>query len=268
MARVILTAVLVVLLNVFVGCRSADKGRGQLKAPRIETVAMVEVSNAAETDIIEQVAINRRAYQQALQGLVDHYSNTGNNMKLQWAKKELEALNEMPQYDYIIEASVAGPDLKATTSIPEADALYEEALQLEKEAKKLLIIKDNSLLRLALDKYNRLIRKHPASDKIDDAAFNAGEIYEHFKDYSIAVVYFQRAFQWDASTPYPARFKAASILDKKLHRRSEALELYRQAVETEGKLEEHRSWKKYATDRIGVLSKTAEPKREHTKPIM
>ena len=39
-------------------------------------------------------------------------------------------------------------------------------------------------------------------------------------------------------------------------------------VETEGKLEKHRSWKKHATDRIGVLSKTAEPAREHTKPIM
>jgi len=267
MARIVLTAVLIVLLNVLVGCGGADKGRGQLKVKRRAAAPVVEVSSAVEVDIIEQVAVNRQAYQGALQMLVEHYNKTGNNMKFQWAKKELKALNTMAQYNYIVEASMAGPDLKAIASIPEADELYKEAVALNKKANKLVLIKDKGLLRLALDKYNQVIRKHPASDKIDDAAFKAGEIYEYFKDYSIALVYFQRTYQWDPATPYPARFKAAAILDRKLHRRSEALELYRQAVETEGKNAKYRNWKESAEKRIGELTKTVELERQPRKMI-
>ncbi|MBL7152827.1 MAG: hypothetical protein ISS79_03865 [Phycisphaerae bacterium] len=259
MARVVLTAVLVVLLNVLVGCGGADKGRGQVKAPRGRTGVIVEVRTAAEADIIEQVAINRQAYQQALEMLVGHYEKVGNHMKLQWAEKELDALNKMVQYDYVIDATVAGPDLKASASIPEADDLYKEAVKLHKDAKKLVVIKDKSLLRLALDKYNEVIRKHPASDKIDDAAFKAGEIYEYFKDYSIALVYFKRAFEWDAATPYPARFKAAIILDNRLHNRAEALKLYQEAIDTEGKQRKYGYWKEFAERRVGELTKTVKP---------
>lgn len=259
MARVILTAVLIVLLNVLVGCGGADKGRGQLNPPRGGTAPMLDVRSAVEVDLIEQVAINRQAYQRALETLTAHYMQSGNNIKFQWAQKELDALNTMPQYDYIVDATVAGPDLKAGASIPQADELYDEAVNLHKEATTLLLFKDNSLLRLALDKYNEVIRKHPTSDKIDDAAFKAGEIYEHFNDYSIALVYFQRAFQWDAATPYPARFKAAYILDYHLHNRSEALDLYRQAVETEGKQAKYSVWKEFAEERIGELTKSGEP---------
>jgi len=261
MARVILTAALIVLLNVLVGCGGADKGRGQLKPPRGGTAPMLNVRSAVEVDLIEQVAINRQAYQRALETLMAHYMQSGNNIKLQWAQKELDALNTMPQYDYIVDATVAGPDLKASASIPQADELYDEAVKLHKEATTLLLFKDNSLLRLALDKYNEVIRKHPTSDKIDDAAFKAGEIYGHFNDYSIALVYFQRAFQWDAATPYPARFKAAYILDYQVHNRGEALELYRQAVETEGKQAKYNVWKEFAEGRIEELTKSGEPGR-------
>jgi len=258
MARIVLTVSLVVLLNVFAGC-GANKGRGQLKAPRGEMGPVLEVRSAAEADIIEEVAIKRQAYQRALEMLVGHYEKTGNDMKQQWAKKELDALRTMAQYDYIIQATIAGPDLRASSSIPEADELYNEAMRLQKDAKKLVVIKDKKLLRLALDKYNEVIRKHPTSDKIDDAAFKAGEIYEHFKDYSIAVVYFKRAFQWDAGTPYPARFRAAMILDRKLHNKAEALELYELALETEGKIEKYSYWKDFAERRVGELTNTAKP---------
>ncbi len=260
MARIFLTAVLVVLLNVLVGCGGADKGKGQLKAPRGSTGSMVEVRSAAEADLIEQVAINRQAYQRAIEMLVGHYENTGNAMKLRWAKKELDSLNTMAQYDYIIDATVAGPDLKATASIPEADELYNEALKLHKDAKKLILIKDKSLLRLALDRYNEVIRKHPASDKIDDAAFKAGEIYNYFKDYSIALVYFKRTFQWDAAAPYPARFRAAVILDRHLHNRAEALELYRKAIELEAKDGKYGTLKEFAQRRIAEITKTYKPR--------
>ena len=257
MARIVLTAVVIVLLNVLVGCQSVDSGRGQLMPARTRTSigapGVVSVVDAGETDFVEQIAVNRQAYRQGLQLLVGYYTRIGNNMKLNWAKDELSALDSIPQYKYIIDAEAAGANLRASTSIPEADEIYQDALELQKQAGALLVIKDDDLLRLATDKYNRLIKRYPSSDKIDDAAYKAGEIYEYFKDYSIALLYYKRAYQWDPGTMHPARFRAARILDKRLHRYAEALALYREALKTEGAYERHRKWTEFAEQRIVEL---------------
>jgi len=260
MARIVLTAVVIVLLNVLVGCQGVDSGRGQLMPARTRTTigsaGVVDIAKAGETDFVEQIAVNRQAYRQGLELLIKYYTKTGNNMKFKWAKEELAALDSIPQYKYIIEAVTAGANLRASTSIPEADELYRDALELQQKAGVLLIAKDNELLRVALDKYDRLIRKYPSSDKIDDAAYKAGEIYEYFQDYTIALLYYERAYQWDPDTTHPARFRSARILDKRLHRNAEALELYREAIKAEGRYGKHRLWKEYAEKRIKALYKT------------
>jgi tetratricopeptide (TPR) repeat protein len=174
-------------------------------------------------------------------------------MKLRWAKKELKALNAIPQYNYIIEASFAGPNLRASTSSPEADQLYRDAVQLERKAGPLPFLKNADLLRLSLDRYNQLIRRYPTSDKIDDAAFRAGGIYEYFRDYAIAAQYYQRAYQWDPETIHPAKFRAAFVLDKRLHRRAEALELYQQALQEKNIPS---NYKKFAEKRIAELTES------------
>ena len=260
MARIVLTAVVIVLLNVLVGCQGVDSGRGILMPARTKTslgsAGVVDITKAGETDFVEQIAVNRQAYRQGLELLIRYYTKTGNNMKFKWAKAELAALDSIPQYKYIVEAEAAGPSLRASASIPEADDLYKDALQLERDAG--VLFKNNDLLRLALDKYDRLIKQHPSSDKIDDAAYQAGVIYEYFQDYSIALLYYKRAYQWDPDTINPARFRSARILDKRLHRNAEALELYREAIKKEGKYVKHRIWKEYAEERITVLYKTEE----------
>jgi tetratricopeptide (TPR) repeat protein len=260
MARIVFIAVLIVLLNVLVGCHRVDSGRGQLLPARTKTslgsAPVVNVADTRETDIVEQTAVNRQAYRQSLELLVGYYTRTGNNMKLRWAEKELAALNAIPQYNYIIEASVAPSNLNASTSIPDADELYNDALQFENKAGPLPFMKNESLLRLALDKYNQLIKEYPTSEKIDDAAYRAGTIYEHFKDYSIAVSYYKRAYQWDPLTSHPARFRAAYVLDNYLARKAEALELYKQALKTEGRYDKHVNFKKYADKRVKELSGT------------
>jgi len=261
MARIALAAVLIILLNVLVGCSSIDSGESQLVPTSVKKFGYsgdVKISQAEEIDTVEQVTVNRQAYRQGLRSLINLYNNVGNNMKLRWAKKELAALNTMPQYKYIIEAEVTGPDLKVSTAIPEADAMYRDAVSLEKRAKRLILIKDNDLLRLALDRYNELIRLHPSSDKIDDAAYKAGAIYEYFKDYSIALLYYKRTYQWDPDTVYPARFKEAYILDRHLSRRAEALELYKQAVKSVTVKGQHRKWMEWAEKRIKELSTSTE----------
>jgi tetratricopeptide (TPR) repeat protein len=259
MVRLISTAALIVSSTVLIGCQTTNTGRGQIVPPPTAATSgvlgAVNIAEATEADLVEQMANNRQAYHRGLELLVQYYTRTGNNRNLNWAKTELAALNTMPKYKYIIEAEVLPENLKATTLIPEADALYNEAVQLEKEAGPLPFAKNEDALRLALDKYTQLMRKHPSSDKIDDAAFKSGGILEYFKDYTIALLYYQRAYQWDPETPYPARFKAASILDRYLYQRAEALDLYRQAIKEEREFAE---WVEFAERRIKELTKTEE----------
>jgi tetratricopeptide (TPR) repeat protein len=258
MARIVCTGVLIVLISVLVGCQDVDRGRGQL-IPRdtrqIGPASVVNIADTSEVDIVEQMAVNRQAYRQGLELLAGYYLRTGNNMKLGWANKELAALNTMPKYNYIIEAVQAPANLKVRDSIPDADDLYYDAMQLDKDAGTLPILKNQNQLRLALQKYRDVIREHPTSDKIDDAAYRAGVIHEYFKDYTIALLYFQRTFQWDPETPHPARFRAARILDQRLHRNAEALQLYQQAVKIEGQFDRYREWREFAERRIRELQK-------------
>jgi tetratricopeptide (TPR) repeat protein len=256
MAKTILTVLLIILLNVLAGCYGVDSGKSQLLPSPMKTISVVE---AGEADIIEQMAVNRLAYRQYLESLVAHYKKTGDNMKLRWAESELKRLNRIPQYNYIVEASVAGPNLKAKDSDNSANYMYDEAYRLEKVAKRLVLIIDENLLRVALDKYNQVIRQYPTSDKIDDAAFRAAGIFEYFKDYTIALLYYQRTYQWDPATIHPARFKAAYILDEYLSRRAEALELYQQAIKKENLSKE---WKELAEKRIAELTKSGETLKE------
>jgi len=263
MSKAILTAVLIVLLNLLVSCNNVDKGRGQLVPAQAKASqgsgAVITVAEPGEVDIVEQMSANRQAYRQGLESLIATYAGTGNNMKLEWAKKELAALDAMPQYNYIIEAGVAGPDLKPAASISEANYMYDDALRTEEKARALVVINDENLLRVALDKYNQFLRKFPSSDKIDDAAYRAAKIYEDLKDYSIALLYYQRVWQWDPDTTYPVEFKSAFILDKNLHRRGEALELYKKAVQRETLNDAYRT---FAEERIKQLSRSEEGSKQ------
>ena len=159
----------------------------------------------------------------------------GNNRKFTWADKELRSMERIPEYHYV-ENVIPGADLKARMAIPEATALFLDAEQNQRDAGLMPFVgvtvpyaKSSNLLRLALGQYERLIKDYPTSDKIDDAAFQAGYIHEHFKEYDIALTYYQRAYQWDSMTPNPARFRAAYLLDQRLHRKSEALTMYQEA---------------------------------------
>jgi len=260
MARTLLVGALIALACVLLGCENINSGKAQIlpssAAMPFASKAKLQLENATETDLIEQVAINRQAYGAGLERLVEYYTRTGNHMKLRWAKKELHAFETMPKYDYIIEASIAGPNLKPTDSIPEADFLFREALQIEKTAGPLNIFRDENLLRLALAKYNQLIRRYPTSDKIDDAAYRAGLIYDYFKDYNLAVLYFRRVYQWDPQTRYPAAYREALILDKKLHRRDEALEAYKRALDSAEKMQIREKWVEEVRQRIKELTKS------------
>ena len=260
MTRTVVIASVVALLIVAAGCGPTDPdlsrrlpGRdtyADAGADRTATSSQV-ISSTDEIDLVEQVAAHRRDYRQSLVLLTQHYEVAGDRRKLGWAEEELRALDRMPQYRYIIDAEVLPPTLRASERILAADDLYLDAYETKRRAEPIGILKDEELLRVALDKFNQMIRQYPTSDKIDDAVYRMGDIYEYFKDYEIAALCYQRTFQWNPDTDNPARFKAAQILDQQLHRRAEALELYKEAVLRDS---QHTDRVAYAERRIKELS--------------
>ena len=185
------------------------------------------------------------------------YDKAGNHEKQVLVTKELDALNTMPQYDYVNPLDYDTTRFSATVQIPDADLIYEDAMIQKQEAEKwsrAFVNKD--LYRSALYKFKQLIKQYNNSDKIDDAAYQIGFISEYFKDYTIALQYYEAAYTWDPLTPWPARFHAARILDKYMHNYAEALPIYREAIIKEGTNDSNRELKRNAEERIAVIEKT------------
>ncbi len=266
MARIVRTWALIGLLTVCIGCQPSNSGRSQIipsSPQRSVTAASIIESDTSEADLVEKMAVSREAYRVGLEMLEAYYARVGNYEKQQWARRELQSFDTMTKYGYILSPEITMPSKRPVASIPEADRLYLEAEAYEKQAGflpvlDLPILKDENSLRLALSRYNQLIKTYPSSDKIDDAAYRAGVIYEYFKDYSIGLLYYQSAYEWDPDGLYPARFRAARVLDKHLYRKDEALQLYQQAVKTEGRYERYREWREFAEKRIRELQKLDE----------
>jgi tetratricopeptide (TPR) repeat protein len=256
MAKRYCTIALLVSLFFFIGCQSnVESGTSRVIATRTGTSpSAVNVAEKGEIDLVDQVTVNRDAYRQGLDSLIRYYTKVGNNAKLEWAKKELSALNVIPQYSYIVITGTSD-SFRPVNSITDADLLYDEAKALQKQAMLGSIVINKDKLRQALDIYEQLIKKYPTSDRIDDAAYESGDITFEFKDYTIALEYYQRVYQWDRETTYPARFKAARIMDKQMHRFDDALKLYKQAIETEGKYSKNLEWKNNAEERVKALEK-------------
>jgi tetratricopeptide (TPR) repeat protein len=189
------------------------------------------LSTAGEVELVEQVAVARESYRLTLEALKRHYFEAGNATKLAWAEKELADLNGMEKYHYLSEVELAPADLRPVASITAADLLFKEGLEFknypafppEKKEK----------LRTALTKFRTIITDYPMSDKIDDAAFRMGEIYEgwYFEDPVRAVQCYERCFQWSPRTEYPAIFNTAKLYDEKLMQRDKAVELYNKVIQ-------------------------------------
>jgi tetratricopeptide (TPR) repeat protein len=237
MTRIVTTAAVMLLLTLLIGCE-ANTGTSQMLPPRTAPYIsepnkpLMAPTSADEIDLVEKMASSRQAYRRDLQALIQYYKTAGNHDKMSWAQDELAELNGIHQYQYIIEAQVMPASLRATESIAAADQLYAEAEKLNRDAGLIPVtmLKDISLLQAALRKYGELISRYPTSDKIDDAAYKMAQIHEGLGDTTIALAFYQRAYQWDPATPWPARYKAADILDRKLHRRAEALQVYEEAI--------------------------------------
>lgn len=237
MARMSLIAVVTAMLFA-AGCQDIRRQHAHLLVEPAPIEAAQQgflMPGAREADYVERVAAARQAYREALESLIAYYKSVGNYTKGPWAQNELRTFNQMVHYTYLAPAETAPANLQARDVIDEAEQLYAKAMELFREGGGGLLIVDEAKLRESLKYFNQLIAEYLTSTRIDDAAYRAGQIYEYLKNYELAAVYYQRAFQWDPNTPYPARYRAATILDQKLKMRPEALALYQLAIEHESR---------------------------------
>ena len=256
MARKLIISAGMICLVFIIGCEEPIKDSPYyLVDPEqaANVMSMGGVPDAAEADLVEDLAAKRNEYRRSLARLHEFYHTTGNATNRRWAEHEIEALDSVPHYRYLMPGQIAASDRVAVNSISQANALYKEAERLYREAGGLLIITDEDKLRGALSRYNRIITDFPTSNKIDDAAYQAGRIYEYFKDWQIAADYYQRCFQWNEVTNRPARFRAAYVTDQRLRMRKEALPLYQMAVEKESNFTANAE---YARKRILAMTRS------------
>ncbi len=232
----------------------------------LATADNINLADAREVDLVEDMAHSRQNYEHRLRGLITYYNNKGFRHKALWAQRELDDLMTVKIYRYLVDAEIPGASLRPTDSIAAANALYDDGVNYMKQGgwRGLPLMYNTKKLKKALEKFNQIIREYPTSDKIDDAAFFAAELYkEYFNDNLRAVQYYKRCWEWNPQTEHPARFQAAVIYDYRLHDRDRALELYQQVIEVE---QANRSNLRFSARRIKQLTENpdqptpAEPK--------
>jgi TolA-binding protein len=168
----------------------------------------------------------RRDYQMILEQLRNHYAAAGDMERAHWAEDELIQLHRIPKQAFRLELDVPPPTLHAATNIPEANELYRRAMTYKDKGWNTDYIDNQRRAEILLQ---QLLTTYPQSDKIGDAAYQLGDLYEGkaYKQYRRAAHYFERCFQWNPNTQLDARLRAARLYDRQLADRARATELYR-----------------------------------------
>jgi len=194
----------------------------------------IDLAHFSEADRVEQLYQLRANYRLILQSLIQFYDENGQPNKATRARQELQDLKMVRNYPYLVEVDIQDTNLVPRDNIVEADRLYVEAYKEYKSGQVLPFMNDKRKLKDALDKFVLLIKSYPTSDKIDDAAFYAGEISkEYFDDDVQALRYYEMALKWDPRTPHPVRFQAAVVYDFRRHDRARAMALYQRVLKEE-----------------------------------
>ncbi len=182
-----------------------------------------------EVQVVEKVAEARLAYQQALEGLVDYYRRIGDVSKKRWAEEELEGFRRLHKPFYLIYTVFISKEKWTNEYVAEAERLYKDGKE-QKDFPDLFGKKRH--LNIAIDRFTTLLRKYPTSARVPDSLYLLGEIYEgfYFKDLVRAVKYFEKCYEVDPATKYPARIKAARIYHQRLNDLESAIRVYKEVI--------------------------------------
>jgi TolA-binding protein len=184
----------------------------------------------SDIERVEKVLAARRDYQVSLEALRTHYLSVGDVERAKWAEDELRQFHRMSKQAYRLELDVPPPTLHAAYNIPEANELYMRAMAFKDKGWTGNDYIDNQ--RRAEILFQQILTNYPQSDKIDDSAYQLGEMYEGraYRQYRRAALYYERCVQWNPNTQFDARLRAARLYDKYLQEKTRAIELYREVT--------------------------------------
>jgi TolA-binding protein len=191
--------------------------------------ASKDPKSASDHALVERLLAARREYQETLETLRAHYISTGDTERARLAEEELIQFHRISRQPYNLAHDVPPQGLQAHNNIPEANNLYRQALTYKDKGLWGNDYLDNQ--RRAELLFQQILTKYPQSDKISDAAYQLGDIYESkaYHQNARAAQYFERCFQWNSKTQLDARMRAAKLYEK-LNERARALEIYREIV--------------------------------------
>lgn len=197
--------------------------------------------------LVERLLAARKEYQHTLEDLREHYKKVGDPERQRWVEEELLSFHRIAKHAYRLDLDVPSEALKPEYNIPEAHDLY---IRAKKYKERGWGTEHEDNLRRAEILLQELLTNYPQSLDIDDAAFHLGEIYESptFKMFRRAALYYERAFQWNPNTTYPARMRAARLYDLKLQERSKAIKIYREITSHDGDTKQIDEAKKRLTE--------------------
>jgi len=183
-----------------------------------------------EEQLVSELNASRESYRRSLVDLIQYYMDVGDHQRLTNSRKELKALNKVPQYKYIIKVLIAA-NVMSTENIEAANTLFHNGLVYKNS---LNILNKRSNLLFAVSRFEEIMKEYPESDKADDAAYELGSIYEsfYFKDYEVAAYYYVKCYELNPNTDKPARYLAGRVYDIYLKDYDNARQNYELALET------------------------------------
>jgi hypothetical protein len=181
----------------------------------------------SDLELVEHLLVVRRDYQVILEQLRAHYLAVGDVERAKWAEEELIHFHRIPKHAFRLELDVPPPTLHGSTNVPAANKLYTRALGFKDKGWGTDYVDNQRRAELL---FQQILTQYPQSDRISDTAYMLGDIYESkaYKQYRRAGAYFERCFQWNPSTHFDARLRAARLYDRQLLDRAKATEIYKE----------------------------------------
>ena len=208
------------------------KGFGRVVMPDAKAL-----DEADEVLLVELTVAARQDYRAAIAGLQSHYDGLGDEEKIRLIRGMFEKFDPVRTYMYYLSAEIPAKTLVASDDVAEANAAFEASLRHYAKSRSLLAFgaKVRKARHEALVGLRGLVRSYPTSSKIGRSAFFIAEIYRSLDEPARAAVWYDRAFQWDAALPDPARYRAATLYDHNRQMRdpAKARRYYKMAVASE-----------------------------------
>ena len=134
---------------------------------------------AGEVELVEGVLKARKDYWTSLDKLRQHYLSANEIEKAKWVEDELRSYHRMMKYSYRLDIKdVPPPTLQPKQNVAEANNLFRRAVEFKNKGLGDEFIDNQRRAEILLQ---GLLERFPESDKIAEAAYHLGDIYEGYR---------------------------------------------------------------------------------------